>query len=130
MDARIGPVRFPVVQVGLRLFQTFKTKSFQRSILGMADAPFHLPLAIWIADAAGQRHDIVVVQHVAIQRIHGGIVDVGFEYPFAQIVQYRDPCHPAQPAKGLLVQLSPRLRTGAEHQQANRFAAVTQRQHE
>ena len=44
MDARIGPVRFPVVQVGLRLFQTFKTKSFQRSILGMADAPFHLPL--------------------------------------------------------------------------------------
>ena len=69
-------------------------------------------------------------QHVAIQRIHNGIVDVWFEYPFAQIVEYRDPCHPAQPAKGLLVQLSPTLRTGAEHHKANALAAVAERQHE
>ena len=40
-------------------------------------------LAIWIADAAGQRDDIVVLEHVAIQGIDGGIVDVRFEYSFA-----------------------------------------------
>ena len=96
----------------------------------MTDASFHLPLAIRIADAAGQRHDIVVLQHVAVQRIDGGIVDVWLEHPLAQIVEHDDPGHPAQSAEGLLVQLSPRLRTGAEHQQANRFAAVSQRQHE
>jgi len=96
----------------------------------MADAPFHLPLAIRIADAAGQRDDVVVLEHVAVQRIDGGIVDVWLEHPLAQIVEHGDPCHPAQPAKGLLVQLSPRLRAGAEHQQANRLAAVAERQHE
>ena len=38
--------------------------------------------------------------------------------------------HAAQPAEGLLVQFGPGLRTGAEDQQANRFAAVAERQHE
>jgi len=70
------------------------------------------------------------LEHVAVQRINSGIVDVRLEHPFAQIVEHDDFGHAAQPAKGFLVQLSPRLRTGAEHQQANRFAAVTQRQHE
>ncbi len=96
----------------------------------MADAPFHLPLAIRIADAAGQRDDIVVSEHVAVQRIDGGIVDVWFEHSLAQIVEHGDPCHPAQPAKGLLVQLSPSLRAGAEHQQSNGLAAVAEREHE
>ena len=36
----------------------------------------------------------------------------------------------AQPAKSLLMQFGPGLRTGAEHQQADRLAAVAQGQHE
>ena len=37
VDARIGPVRFPAIQIGLRLFQTLEALSFQRSFLGVAD---------------------------------------------------------------------------------------------
>jgi hypothetical protein len=130
VNARVGPACFPVVQVGLSFLKALEAQPFQRCILGMTDASFHLALAIRIADTAGQRDDIVVLEHVAVQRIDGGIVDVWLEHPLAQIVEDDDPCHPAQPAKGLLVQLGPRLRTGAEHQQANRFAAIAKSQHE
>src|ERR1035441_9151682 len=71
-----------------------------------------------------------MLEHVAIQRIHGGIIDVWLEHPLAQVVEHHDTGHPAQPAEGLLVQFGPRLRAGAEHQQANRLAAVAERQHE
>ena len=70
------------------------------------------------------------MEHVAVQRIDGGIVDVWLEHPLAQIVEHHDPRDPAQSAKGLLMQLRPRLRTGPEYQQANRLAAVAESQHE
>jgi len=72
----------------------------------MTNASLHLPLAIRIAHTAGKRDDIVVLEHVAVQRINGGIVDIWFEHPFTQIVEHDDLGHAAQPAKGLLVQLS------------------------
>ena len=71
-----------------------------------------------------------MLQHVAVQRIERGIVDVGSEHALAQIVEHDHASDATQPAKGLLVQFGPDLRTGAEHQQANRLAAVAQRQHE
>ena len=129
VDARVGPALLPVVQIGLRLLQAFEAQSFQRRFLGMADASLHLSLAIRIAHAAGQRHDAVVLEHVAIQRIDGGIVDVGLEHALAQVIEDHNAGHSAQSAKGLLVQFGPDLRTGTEHQQANRLAAVAQRQH-
>jgi hypothetical protein len=52
VDARVGPPRFPMVQVGLGFFEAFEAQTFQRRILGMTDAPFHLPLAIRIGDPA------------------------------------------------------------------------------
>ena len=71
-----------------------------------------------------------MLQHVAVQRIERGIVDVGREHAFAQIIEHHHASHAAQSAKRLLVQFGPDLRAGAEHQQANGFAAVAQRQHE
>ena len=38
VDARIGPVGFPTIQVGLGLFQAFKAQSFEWRILGVAYA--------------------------------------------------------------------------------------------
>ena len=46
-------------------------------------------------------------QHVAVERIQRGIVDVGGEHAFAQIVEHDDASHPAEPAEGPLVQLGP-----------------------
>ena len=96
----------------------------------MADARFHLPFSIRIADAARHRDRAVVRQHVPVQRIERGIVDVRGEHALAQVVEDHDPRGSAQPAKGLLVQLGPDVRTGVEDQQADRLAAVAQRQHE
>jgi hypothetical protein len=43
-----------------------------------------------IADATGQRHHIVGLEHVAIKRIDGGIVDVWLEHSLAQVVEHHD----------------------------------------
>ena len=86
--------------------------------------------AIWIFDPARQSDHAVVRQHVAIEWIQSGIVDVGDEHAFAQVVEHHDAGTATQSAKGFLVQLGPDARAGAEGQQAYRLAAVAERQHE
>ena len=76
VDARVGPVRFPAIEIGLRLLQRLEAQAVQRRLLRVADARFDLALAIGIADATRQRDDAVVREHVAIERIERGIVDV------------------------------------------------------
>jgi len=44
VDARVGPVDFPAVQVGLRLFQAFKALPLERRVLGVPDAALDLAL--------------------------------------------------------------------------------------
>jgi hypothetical protein len=47
-----------------------------------------------MAAAAGLKWpDIVVLEHVTVQRIDGGIVDFWFEHPFPQIVERHMPFH-------------------------------------
>ena len=45
--------------------------------------------------AASQRGRTVVRQHITIERIECGIVDVRFEYAFAQIIQHHQTRHTA-----------------------------------
>jgi hypothetical protein len=71
-----------------------------------------------------------MLQHVAIERIECGIVNVGRDHAFAEIIEDHDASHAAQSAKRFLVQLCPYPRAGAKHQQANRFSTVPQGQHE
>ena len=96
----------------------------------MADAALDFSFPIRMPDPAGQRHSAIVPEHVAVERVERGIVDVGRENAFAQIIEDNHASDTTQPAKGLLVQFGPGLRTGVEHQQANRLAAVAQSQHE
>ena len=58
---------FPVIQIGLRLFQALKAQAFQGCVLGVPDAALDFPLPIRIGDAARQRDGAVVGEHVAIQ---------------------------------------------------------------
>ena len=91
VDALVSPVLFPVVKVGLRLFQALELLALQRRLLRMANAGFNLALAIRIAHLAGKRRHSVVRQNIAIQRIQARIIDVGRHYAFTKIVQNRNP---------------------------------------
>ena len=44
-----------------------------------------------------------MLEHVAVQRVDGGIVDVGREHAFAEIVEYDDARDAAQAAEGFLM---------------------------
>ena len=103
MDARVGPLGFPVIQVSLRLFQTLKTQALQRCVLGVPHAALYFPFAIRISDAARQRDGAIVSQHVAIQRVQGRIVDVRLEHSFAEVVEHDRAAGATQPAERLLV---------------------------
>src|ERR1035437_6457882 len=49
MDAGVGPVRFPVLQIRLRLFRALESLALQRLFLCMANAGLALAFAIRIA---------------------------------------------------------------------------------
>ena len=87
VDARVGPARFPAIEVRLRRLERLEAQALQRRLLRVADAGFDFAFAIGIADAARQRDDAVVREHVAIERIERGIVDVRREHAFAQVVE-------------------------------------------
>jgi hypothetical protein len=70
-----------------------------------------------------------MLQHVTVERIQRGIVDVRSQYAFPQVIEHHHTRRAREPPKSLFMQLSPGLRTGTKHQQANRFAAVAQRHH-
>jgi len=67
-----------------------------------------------------------MLEQVTIERIDGGIVDVGREYTFAEIIQDDGADTTAQSAEGFLMEFRPGLRTGTEDQKAYGFAAVAE----
>src|ERR1700746_2666671 len=69
-------------------------------------------------------------EHVAIEGIDRGVVDVGNQHTLAQIIQHQNARSSAQSTKGLLVELGPDARTGSERQQPYCLAAIAQREHE
>jgi hypothetical protein len=109
VNAGVGPAFFPVIQIGLGLVESFETQSFQGRLLRMADTAFHFAFPVRMADAARQRRCAVMPEHIAVQRVERGIVNIGVEHALAQIVENNNACGSAQPAKGLLVQLGPDL---------------------
>ncbi len=85
VNACVGPTLLPAVQIRLGFFQTLEAQPFERRLLRVAHSGFHFALAVWILYAAGQGDDAVMGQHVAVQRIKRGIVDVRREHALAQI---------------------------------------------
>src|SRR6516165_263708 len=81
MDAGIGAVCFPAIEIGLRFFETLEAFSFERSSLRVSDARFHFSFAIRILDPARQGYRSVVGEHVAIEWVQGGVVDIGTSTP-------------------------------------------------
>ena len=95
MDARIGPVYFPTIQIGLPFLQALEAFSLERRVFGVSDAALNFSFSIWILDPAGQGDHTVMGEHVAIEGIERGVIDVGNQYAFAKIVQHQDARSPA-----------------------------------
>ena len=98
--------------------------------LCVSDAGFDFPLRSGSPHAPRLGDDAVVREHVAIERIERGIVDVRREHAFPQIVKDDDVDGAAQSAKGAFVQLRPDLCARLPHQQPHRFARAAQREDE
>src|SRR5258708_9029783 len=130
MNASVCPMCFPAIQIDLRIFQAFETQPFERCLLRVTDTRFDLAFAIRVSHPAWKRCDAVMLEHVTVQRIERGIVDVGREHALAQIVEHHYARCSTQSAKCFLMQLSPDARTGAEHQEAKSFSAISERHHE
>src|SRR5215472_11144587 len=130
VDARVGPVLFPVVQISLCLFQALETLALQRRLLRVAHTGFHFSFSIRVPHFAGQRGYTVVSQNIAKERVQTGIIDIGRPHGFAQIIEDDQPCGAAQATERLFMQLRPDPCTGTEHQQPHRFATVAQGEHE
>src|SRR5882724_10070529 len=107
MDARVGPVRLPAIEIGLTLVDVLKTLALQRCPLRVAHAGLDLALAVGVAHAARQRNDAIVRQHVAIERIDCRVVCIRTNHSLAQVVEHDHPHAAAEPAESPLVQLRP-----------------------
>ena len=90
MDARVSPALFPVIEICLRLFQALEALALERRLLCVGDTRLDFAFSIGIAHPARQRCHTVVRQHIAIERIQTGIVDVGSQNAFAKIIENDD----------------------------------------
>jgi len=104
VDPRVRPSALPAVQIRLRLFDRLEAQTVELQLC-VADSRFDLSLSIGMAHATGQCGDAVMRQHVAVERIERGIVDVGREHAFLQVVEHDPTRRAGEPAKRLLVQL-------------------------
>src|SRR5271163_3979091 len=119
MNARVGPVSFPTIQIGLRIFQALEALAFERSFLRMTDARLNFAFAIRVLHSAWKRCGAVVLQHVTVKGIERGFVNVGREHAFAEIIEHHYASDSTQSAKSFLMQFGPDARTGAKDQEAD-----------
>ena len=130
VDARVCPALLPVVEVRLRLFQALEAQPLERRPLGVADAGLDLALAIRVPDATRQGDRPVVPEQLAVERIELGVVHVGRDDAFAEVVEDHDAGRATEPSEGTLVKLRPDPSRRTPHEQPHRLARVPERQHE
>src|SRR5215212_2920251 len=126
VNARISPVCFPAIEISLCCFQTLEALAFEWCFLRMAHPGFNLTFAIWISHSARHGYHAVVGQHITVERIEGGVVDVRSEHSFTQIVEHDDPHTAAQPAERCFMEFGPDARAGAKGEQAHGLATVAE----
>src|SRR5437868_2107116 len=86
---------FSAIEIALRFLQTFEAEAFEGSTLGMTDSGLHFSHAIGILDPARESQCAVVGQHVPVEGIERGIVDVRDQHALAQVIEDHHPCGPA-----------------------------------
>jgi hypothetical protein len=123
---RIGALRLPTIEIGLSLFQTLEAQTFQRRFLRVPDTRLDFALLSDLgSDMAGANRSIVG-EHVATKRVQRGVVDIGDEYSFFEVIEYHHARTAAESTEGFLVELGPDAGTGAESQEAYRLPAIAE----
>src|SRR5215813_2252232 len=103
MNAGVGPVGLPAIEICLRCLQTLEALSFKWCLLRMAHPGFNFAFAIRIFDPTGQSDCAIVGQQIAIERIEFWIVDIRLQDTFTQIVEHDDTHTATQSTKGSLM---------------------------
>ena len=129
VDARGRPLGLPVRQEGVLLFDRLEAPALERGGLGVSDSVFDRPLAIGVSYPSRVSHHFVVGQRGGVDRVESGLVQVGLQDAFLQIVQHHIPGRSTEVAPGLLVQLGPDLLARTPDHAAKAAPRVTQRGH-
>src|SRR5690606_30260621 len=130
VDARVSPALLPAVEVRLCVGEALEAKSLERRVLRVADAALDFAFAVSVAHTARQRDGAMVGEHVAVKRIESRVVDVGLEHALLEVVEHDDTRYAAEAAEGGLVELGPDSAARAKGEQADRLAAIAERQDE
>src|SRR5271154_2409821 len=96
----------------------------------MTNAGFHLAFPVRIPDPARHRDSTVVSEHIPVERIQSGIVNIGREYSLFKVVGNHNSGRAPKAAECLLMQFRPDARTGLEAEKSYAFAAKAERQYE
>ena len=129
VDAGVRPAGVPAVEVGLSRFEGLEAQALERA-LRVGDRRLDFPLPIGVVHPTGQRDGAVVREEIAVEGVHGGVVDIRRQHALAEIVEDDDAHGASQPAKRLLVQLGPGSGARGEEEQPHALAAVAQREDE
>ena len=124
------PVLLPVRQELVLGLDGFESPALQGRGLGVADGMLHRALAIGVTHPRRVGHHGVVRQGGGVHRVEIGLVQVGLQDAFLEVVQHHVLRAAAKVAKGLLVQLGPDLLAGLPDHAPEAGARVAQRGHE
>jgi hypothetical protein len=95
----------------------------------MADAGLDFAFSIRIGNFAGHCHGAVMSQHVAVERIQNGVVEVRRKHGFAQVIRYNHLHGAPEFEECAFVQFSPDASARLKGEKAYALAAVAQRHH-
>src|SRR2546426_8617292 len=127
VDAGVGPARLPAIEIRLSLLvEPLEAQALERRLLRVPDGRLDFALAIWIPDPTGQRHGAVVGEHIAVQWVERGIVDVRREHALLEVIEHDDADGAAETTKRLFVELRPAPGARVEGEQADALAAVAE----
>jgi hypothetical protein len=107
-----------------------KAPALQGRGLGVANGMLHRALAVGVSHPRRVGHHAVVRQGRGVHRVEIGLVQVGLEDAFLQIVQHHVLGAAAEVPQGLLVQLGPDLLAGLPHHAPEAGTGVPQGGHE
>ncbi len=112
MDALGRPVLLPVGEEGVLLLDGLKAPALQSRGLGMANGMLHRALAVGVTHPGRVGHHMVVRQRGGINLVELGLVQVGRDDAFLEVVQHHVLRAAAEVSKRPLVQLGPDLVAG------------------